>query len=295
MDGTVIFDQPRSGAENMAIDDAMLQWCDDQHAIALRIYRWAKPTLSLGYFQPWEQWLSYRDREPTTSIDLSLACDSSDGTTAEVSRSNGPKRVISPFEASQIEVVRRRTGGGAIMHHHDWTYSLVVPWDQVRLGPTRQLYQWIHHGLVDWLNRFGFLAYLQSASEPVSKSAPFLCFHRRTEGDILVGTDKVIGSAQRRGKQSLLQHGSVLLAQSRYAPSLPGLAELVDNREQDSNSPLTTIYPDSMYSFGRSIQESTSRQFDVTWQESNNIESFGIETIHENVALHQSSTWLERV
>lgn len=290
MDGTLIFDQPRSGAENMAIDDAMLQWCDNQHAIALRIYRWAKPTLSLGYFQPWEQWLAYREKDLKNTFESNSAGDSSRAATAEASRNDLPK-----LDGSEIDVVRRRTGGGAIMHHHDWTYSLVVPWDQVRLGPTRHLYQWIHLGLVQWLNRSGFFACLQPSSEPASKSAPFLCFHRRTEGDILVGTDKVIGSAQRRGKQSLLQHGSVLLAQSRFASSLHGLAEWVDQSEKKPSRPLTIIHPDGIYPFGRSIQQSTSLQFDVAWRESNNTDDFGIETIRENIALHQSVDWLQRV
>ena len=56
--------------------------------------------------------------------------------------------------------------------------------------------------------------------------APFLCFQRRTPGDLLIGGAKVLGSAQRRRKTAVLQHGGLLLAQSAHAPELAGIAEL---------------------------------------------------------------------
>lgn len=277
MDGVLIFDQPRDGAENMAIDDAMLQWCDVQQTIVLRIYRWATPTLSLGYFQPWEEWLAYRDQAIVPEF-----------------KKQAPDHSATS-DLSGFSVVRRRTGGGAIVHHHDWTYSLAVPWDQVRLGPTRNLYQWIHDGLVTWLQRCGFAASLQPNSEPASKSAAFLCFKRRTEGDILVGSDKVIGSAQRRGKRSLLQHGSVLLARSRYAETLPGLAELAQAHGGNHTANFIPETQSELSPFGRAIMESTDRRFDVRWEISNNSQRFGEEWINENLYTHRSRPWLERV
>jgi lipoate-protein ligase A len=277
MDGVLIFDQPRDGAENMAIDDGMLQWCDVQQKIVLRIYRWATPTLSLGYFQPWEEWLAYRDQVIVPEF-----------------KKQAPDHSATS-DWSGFSVVRRRTGGGAIVHHHDWTYSLAVPWDQVRLGPTRNLYQWIHDGLVTWLQRCGFAASLQPTSEPASKSAAFLCFKRRTEGDILVGSDKVIGSAQRRGKRSLLQHGSVLLARSRYAETLPGLAELAQAHDAIQTANLVPETQSELSPFGRAIMESTDRRFDVRWEISNNSQTFGQEWINENLNAHRSRHWLERV
>lgn len=275
MDGILILDQPRNGAENMAIDDAMLQWCDIHQQVALRIYRWANPTLSLGYFQPWEEWLAYRDQIVWPQLQNALS-----------SATELP---------NHFEVVRRRTGGGAIVHHHDWTYALAVPWDQVRLGPTRNLYQWIHDGLAAWLAEIGYPAYLQPTSEPASKSAAFLCFKRRTEGDILVGNDKIIGSAQRRGKRSLLQHGSVLLSRSNFADVLPGLSDLpvADSPESQRTTRVPQLLEPSP--FERSILESTNRRFDVAWQRSNNVDSFGLNLVNENLALHRSSSWLERV
>jgi lipoate-protein ligase A len=54
----------------------------------------------------------------------------------------------------------------------------------------------------------------------------FLCFQHLTIGDLLIGKDKVVGSAQRRHRGALLQHGAILLAASPHAPVLPGIAEL---------------------------------------------------------------------
>lgn len=55
---------------------------------------------------------------------------------------------------------------------------------------------------------------------------PFLCFERRTEHDVVLGDAKIAGSAQRKRRDAVLQHGSVLLARSDAAPSLPGVGDL---------------------------------------------------------------------
>jgi lipoate-protein ligase A len=61
---------------------------------------------------------------------------------------------------------------------------------------------------------------------PSAKKPPFLCFQRRSHGDIVCLGRKIVGSAQRRGRSALLQHGSILLAHSKYAPELLGLSDL---------------------------------------------------------------------
>jgi lipoyl(octanoyl) transferase len=65
-----------------------------------------------------------------------------------------------------------------------------------------------------------------TSSVPYDRRQPFLCFQRRAAGDVLVGGEKIAGSAQRRRLGAVLQHGSVLLARSAAAPELPGLKEL---------------------------------------------------------------------
>src|SRR4029079_17986228 len=59
---------------------------------------------------------------------------------------------------------------------------------------------------------------------------PFLCFLRRAPGDVLSGSTKICGSAQRRRRGAILQHGSLILARSPAAPELPGILELIGKR-----------------------------------------------------------------
>ena len=69
----------------------------------------------------------------------------------------------------------------------------------------------------------------QSVGEEV-KYGDVLCFLHHTPGDLRIGSHKVVGSAQRRQRGALLQHGAVLLAASPYTPALPGVAELCGRR-----------------------------------------------------------------
>jgi lipoate-protein ligase A len=108
------------------------------------------------------------------------------------------------------------------------------------------LYETIHSALIEILAEYGIKASLcqgkdrevncpedtQKGTVPFSltrKSGqspePFLCFLRRAPGDVLLGNTKIAGSAQRRSRGAVLQHGSVLLGRSLMAPELDGLAE----------------------------------------------------------------------
>ncbi len=201
MEAYSYIDEPRSGLMNMAIDDAMLDIAGERRIIVLRLYQWSEPTLSLGYFQR----LIDRETHPSSS---------------------------------GLPMVRRATGGGAIIHHHDLTYSLAVPQSSSHVGAAPAIYSAVHDVFVAWFGELGLGARqwretynLQTTgtSESVSSKSEFLCFHRRSEGDVVVGNDKLVGSAQRRNKGALLQHGSLLIAKSSYAPSLRGLQELLPN------------------------------------------------------------------
>lgn len=174
----------------MAVDEALLEAAEARPAPAtLRFYQWAVPTLSLGYFQRHED---RRSHAP------SLACP----------------------------LVRRASGGGAILHDREWTYSLVLP---AAHGFSRQpgrLYDGVHEALVAVLCAWGVQASVCAAPRTRSGAEPFLCFLRRVPGDVLVAGGKVLGSAQRRRRAAVLQHGSLLLRASSAAPELPGLLDL---------------------------------------------------------------------
>lgn len=168
----------------MAVDEALWRWSADSGGCCWRFYQWSEPTLSLGYFQSYEErWTHPASRD--------------------------------------CPAVRRPSGGGAIVHDKELTYSLVVPAVH-RLAARRSLlYEAVHTALIDALSDLGVAATLcrqHEETRPAGKA--FLCFQRRAPGDVLVGGAKIAGSAQRRSRRAVLQHGSVLLANSPAAPEL---------------------------------------------------------------------------
>ena len=197
MDAYLWVDRPRAGAENMAIDEAMAAWSASRGAACLRFYRWSTPTLSLGYFQPADQ------------------------------------RLDDPLLAS-LPFTRRLSGGGAIVHDRELTYSLAVPQAGFSKSAAEPLYRSGHAAIRAALQAAGYEPRMHedwAAEHPTAamqrgEPEPFLCFERRSPVDLVIGDAKVVGSAQRRLTGVLLQHGSVLLARSDAAPGLPGLAEL---------------------------------------------------------------------
>jgi lipoate-protein ligase A len=182
----LIVDPPNSGDWNMAADEVLLRTAHETDQVTLRFYQWSEPTLSLGYFQ------QHAERS------------------AHSASTNCP-------------LIRRGSGGGAIIHDHELTYSLTVPirdrWSQTAEG----LYTTVHNSLIELLNSRNIFCE-RHKGEP--RKEAFLCFQRRAAGDVLLHDRKVLGSAQRRTKHGLLQHGSLLLRKSAAAPELPGLAEL---------------------------------------------------------------------
>jgi lipoate-protein ligase A len=177
----LLIDPPLGGPTNMARDEALLQRvaCRDV-ASTMRLYQWDPSTLSLGYFQPYADVLT---QPPTIQA---------------------------------MPVVRRLTGGGAIIHENELTYSLTLPNDHPLLadGPVR-LYELVHDAAIEMLAAAGIAAQRAGCNEPSGGNAqrgPFLCFQRRHNLDVVVGHRKILGSAQRRTTGAVLQHGSLQLA-----------------------------------------------------------------------------------
>lgn len=186
----VVYDDPADGAWNMATDEALWRLAETGVA-TLRFYGWSKPTLSLGYFQ-------------------SLA-----------------ERALLP-EAAGCPVVRRASGGGALVHDRELTYSLALSAAQLAQCPVKDataLYAAVHQALITVLQARGLNATL-AGCQTAKTDEPFLCFARRTPCDVVVQDCKVAGSAQRRSRGAILQHGGLILARSPQVPSLAGLAEL---------------------------------------------------------------------
>jgi lipoate-protein ligase A len=174
----LLLDPPATGAWNMAVDEVLLDGAAAGTAPpTLRFYEWAPPCLSLGYFQPWEV------------VDVA-----------------GCRRL-------GVDVVRRPTGGRAILHDRELTYSVALP---LRLlGEDRGLLPSYHRlslALERGLRHLGAPVCLapESAAQTVPDQGP-ICFDRPSAHEILLHGRKVVGSAQVRRATAILQHGSILI------------------------------------------------------------------------------------
>ncbi len=148
------------GALNMGIDEAVLSAvADGVSAPTLRLYSWSPSCVTIGYFQSLE-----------AEVDLA-AC-----------------------KAAQVDTVRRLTGGGAVFHDQEITYSLVAPLGHpLALGDILESYRRICAGIVEGLRLLG----IESSFAPIN--------------DIVAGGRKISGNAQTRRRGCLLQHGTILL------------------------------------------------------------------------------------
>jgi lipoate-protein ligase A len=173
----LIKDPPSQGAWNMAVDESLLEHTGRGESLpTLRVYAWQPACLSLGYAQPFADVDSTRLRE------------------------------------RGWEVVRRPTGGRAILHTDELTYSITAPLDEPRVAGT----------VLESYNRLAqaLLAAVKSLDVPVemkehkrgqeAANGP-VCFEVPSAYEITVSGKKLIGSAQARRKEGVLQHGTLPL------------------------------------------------------------------------------------
>jgi lipoyl(octanoyl) transferase len=211
----VLSHEAASGSANMALDEALLERVAGGVGTAyLRTYGWTTPTLSLGYFQR----LADVQAEPR-------------------------------FQS--VPLVRRLTGGGAIWHHHELTYALIVPAIHPLARPSTGLYQTVHAAIVHALWEVGISAVRRgeaTRSGHIDKKRPLLCFTDTDPEDIVTDGVKVVGSAQRRRGGAVLQHGSLLLAHSSRTPELLGVCDVADESagKHDWSDRLLTRIPSAL-------------------------------------------------
>ncbi|HVN32240.1 MAG TPA: lipoate--protein ligase family protein [Thermoanaerobaculaceae bacterium] len=178
MQWRLILDGFHGGAWNMAADEALVDAVDARRSPpVLRLYRWRPPCLSLGFSQPY------------------------DVADAEFCASHG------------VDVVRRPTGGRAVLHHLELTYSVLAALGQ---GPFSQdlqaSYQLICRALVAGLRKLGVPARVSGEPEGghISPTEAIPCFIGPAAGEVVAHGRKLVGSAMRRQGGSILQHGSIL-------------------------------------------------------------------------------------
>lgn len=157
---------PRPAALNMALDEAMMLAATEPW---MRVYRWDKPSISIGFSQP---------------ID------------------------VVPEEYRTWPVVRRWTGGGVVVHDGDWTYTLAMPAaDALSQQRAADAYRWVHEAMVRALTEAGFGGgELQPES---TSDGMGVCFIEPAKFDVVWQGNKIAGAAQRRAKSGYLHQGTI--------------------------------------------------------------------------------------
>ncbi|HTY08387.1 MAG TPA: biotin/lipoate A/B protein ligase family protein [Candidatus Edwardsbacteria bacterium] len=174
------------GYYNMALDEVLAGSVRQGGAATVRFYGWNPPAISLGYNQRADE------------IDLA-AC-----------------------AAAGIDVVRRPTGGRAVFHRDEFTYSVAAPGDHPLLGgAVLATYRTIAAALIAGLRGLGIEAEMvrSEAGAPAAQRMAS-CFAAAGRYEVTAGGRKIVGSAQRRIDGVLLQQGSLLLAQPQDVPAL---------------------------------------------------------------------------
>ncbi|MDI6605023.1 MAG: biotin/lipoate A/B protein ligase family protein [Thermoanaerobacteraceae bacterium] len=163
--------------QNMAIDEAIMTACrEGKVPPTLRFYTWDPPGLSLGYFQKY-------DKEVNEDMCKKFG----------------------------IDIVRRPTGGRAVLHDAELTYSFVIPEVNDYLDKTIMgSYKKISEALIRGLKHTGIDANNVHKAEQ-SKSLSAACFDAPSWYEIVVEGKKLVGSAQTRNEGMLLQHGSIVI------------------------------------------------------------------------------------
>jgi len=169
MEWRLIQDGYHNAYTNMAIDEALLQ----SNIPVLRLYRWSPPAISIGYFQKLEK-----------EIDL------------EECKRQG------------IDYVRRITGGKAVLHDKELTYSFIISQDLMPPSIIKS-YKVISKAILIAFGNLGLKAGMQGEVKRSRKSP--LCFNDSSYYEIVVSGKKIVGSAQVRKNGKILQHGSILI------------------------------------------------------------------------------------
>jgi lipoate-protein ligase A len=207
----------QDAALNMAIDESVLiHHLRGDVPPTLRVFRWSKPSISLGRFQSVE-----REIESERCQELG------------------------------VELVRRPTGGRAVYHRDEFTYSIVIGKQYGVPAGVVAAYAYLAQGLLNALQYLGVRA--EMSEEHVSKNPSAACFASSTQADLTAGGFKIIGSAQVWRDDALLQQGSLPLddrsAEFFSMLRFPDEAArgLALTRYRETTTPLHTFVPTAMW------------------------------------------------
>jgi lipoate-protein ligase A len=182
----------------MALDEALMSRARETREWTFRVYSWSAPTISLG-----------RNQTAIGRYDL-----------ARIAERN-------------LAIVRRPTGGRAILHHREITYSVTAPVDDDS-GDLKTSYERINRILLNGLARLGVRAAVADVKSRASVPGMAPCFDEPSFGELVLDGRKLAGSAQWRADGALLQHGSILIEDDQSV-----LAELAVGSQRPIPAPAT--------------------------------------------------------
>ncbi len=233
---------PADGAWNMAADQYFAEHMAAGELPVMRIYTWRPWCISLGYHQS------------TACIDLDKC------------------------KAKRIDVVRRRTGGRAVFHAQELTYSVILPKDHRFAVSVTDTYRRISTGLARGLQLSGIPASFEKRMIDLKahyeKKISASCFSAAALHEIVIDGRKLVGSAQRRLPGAVLQHGSILIgtAHLELFDYLAGLR----NDEKEAMAAVTTEKTTTIESFlnrsvspaalGNALKKGVEESLNITFQ-----------------------------
>lgn len=188
----------------MARDTGLMDRARVTGEAVFSVYSWARPTLSLG-----------RNQAAAGRYDLDAIGERG------------------------IDVVRRPTGGRALLHRREVTYSVTSPIDDA--DSLRESYERINRILLDGLARVGVNAREARGGPRTPEPGELPCFAAPAEGELTANGSKLVGSAQFREDGALLQHGSILIADDQ-----PIIAALLKERRSDLSPPPAATLSDAL-------------------------------------------------
>jgi lipoyl(octanoyl) transferase len=232
---------PADGFTNMAVDEALLEaFAIEGTPTTVRFYSWSPPALSLGYAQSIGQEIDLRQ---CTSLG--------------------------------IDVVRRPTGGRAVLHDHEVTYSVIMSGDDPRVSSgVLAAYLTISQAMIRGLAYLGINAELlplrRGTPLPSEKASP-VCFAVPSSYEVVVGGRKIIGSAQRRAHNAIMQHGSIPLSLNieslRAVFGQSSLQSELPRGKPDGQLPMTSLQEAGGRSYGYAeVVTALTRGLAETWQ-----------------------------
>ncbi len=191
----IIIDTARNPAYNMAADLFLLKSCVNLKTVFVRFYQWSPASITIGLMQ-----------------DASAILD------------------FSAMERNNVKWVRRPTGGRAVLHENDITYSCIFPATIVEMGKSiMETYRIISQCLLEGLKCIGIKCVSCGSTNALHETKHELklpCFLAPNRNEIMVEGKKLVGSAQKRTAEAILQHGSIPLTSAyRKLPDYLKLSE----------------------------------------------------------------------